>query len=261
MRPMTSDSVDIYYFSGTGNTLLVVKKMKEVFERNGLRVGLFRMEKTNPANVDLSHTVGLGFPVAAQGTFPFVWDFVRSLPQADGTPVFMVDTLAIYSGGVVGPMRKLLEEKGYTPIGAKEIRMPSNLFPKEVVPEKVEDKVRKGLEKAERYANDLLAGRTRWGRVPILSDMVAIFSQKGKAWKLFRKIYRLQVDTSKCRRCGLCVRLCPVGNITMNEFPEFRGECQFCMRCISFCPTGAIHLPGKEYEVYRAVKVGELLKE
>ena len=40
MRPMTSDSVGIYYFSGTGNTLLVVKKMKEAFERNGLRVGL-----------------------------------------------------------------------------------------------------------------------------------------------------------------------------------------------------------------------------
>jgi|GEM_PF-6254993 len=40
MRPMISDSVGIYYFSGTGNTLLVVKKMKEAFERNGLRVGL-----------------------------------------------------------------------------------------------------------------------------------------------------------------------------------------------------------------------------
>jgi len=39
MRPMISDSVGIYYFSGTGNTLLVVKKMKEAFERNGLRVG------------------------------------------------------------------------------------------------------------------------------------------------------------------------------------------------------------------------------
>ena len=260
MRPMISDSVGIYYFSGTGNTLLVVKKIKEVFERNGLRVGLFRMEKTNPANVDLSHTVGLGFPVAAQGTFPFVWDFVRSLPQADGTPIFMVDTLAMYSGGVVGPMRKLLGSKGYAPVGAKEIRMPGNLFPRKVDPEDVEDKVRKGLEKAERYANDLLEGRARWGRVPILSDMMTIFSQRGYAWKLFRRMFRLQVDRSKCKQCELCFELCPVGNVTMDEYPEFRDECQFCMRCISFCPTGAIYLPGKEYEVYRAVKAGELLR-
>jgi len=51
-----------------------------------------------------------------------------------------------------------------------------------------------------------------------------------------------------------------VGIRWMDEYLEFRNECQFCMRCISFCPTGAIHLPGKEYEVYRAVEVGELLR-
>jgi len=73
MRPMTSDSVDIYYFSGTGNTLLVVKKMKEAFERNGLRVGLFRMEKTDPADIDLSHTVGLRFTVLRRTARPYSW--------------------------------------------------------------------------------------------------------------------------------------------------------------------------------------------
>lgn len=30
------DAIDFYYFSGTGNTLLVVKKMCDTFKKNGV---------------------------------------------------------------------------------------------------------------------------------------------------------------------------------------------------------------------------------
>ncbi|MEN4018745.1 MAG: hypothetical protein PQ975_05825 [Methanobacterium sp.] len=47
---MNADSVDFYYFSGTGNTLLIVEKMSETFEKCGMCVKLcpvdnIRMEK------------------------------------------------------------------------------------------------------------------------------------------------------------------------------------------------------------------------
>ena len=45
---MGFEKIDFYFFSGTGNTLLVVKKMKEVFEEDGIKVNLYRLEKTNP---------------------------------------------------------------------------------------------------------------------------------------------------------------------------------------------------------------------
>ena len=69
-----------------------LKKMIEVFERNDIVVNLFHLEKTDPKEIDTSHTIGLGVPVAEQGTFPLVWDFVKNMPRANGTPVFMVDT-------------------------------------------------------------------------------------------------------------------------------------------------------------------------
>ena len=94
--------IDFYFFSGTGNTFMVVSEMKRVFERYGFKVNLFRMEKADPCRIDLTHMIGLGFPVALQGTYPFVWRFIHSLPRSDGTPIFMVDTLGLYSGGVVG---------------------------------------------------------------------------------------------------------------------------------------------------------------
>jgi hypothetical protein len=70
----------------------------------------------------------MGFPVAAQGTYPFVWDFIKSLPQANSTPIFMVDTLAMYSGGIVGPVKKLLKIRDTFQSEQKKYACPTIFF-------------------------------------------------------------------------------------------------------------------------------------
>jgi ferredoxin len=141
--------------------------------------------------------------------------------------------------------------------------MPNNFFPRKIIFKKNEKKVCRVLEAAKRYAEDILNGKSKWGRIPVLSDMMAMISQSEWSWNLCRKWkwYSLKIDTSKCNKCGLCVELCPVNNIMMNENPEFGSKCNICMRCISFCQTEAIYLPKKKYKLYRAVKVDELLKD
>jgi len=256
---MEPDFIDLYYFSGTGNTLLVVRRMKEVFEEHGVSVALHRMERTDPEDMDLSHTVGLAFPVAVQGTHPFIWRFIEGLPDSDGTPVFMVDTLAVFSGGLVGPVRRILKKKGYRPIGAAEIRMPSNVFLRRIDREKNERKIARGLRSAERFAIRLLEGRTRWIRIPGLSDLMSRLSRSERLWSYYRRKNPIMVDHSRCDRCGLCVELCPVSNITMEEYPVHGDLCTYCLRCISFCPKEATYIPDGGYRRYRAVRVQELL--
>jgi len=253
--------IDFYWFSGTGNTLLVVRRMTEVFREAGVEVRLHRIESTAPADVDPGRTIGLGFPVAAQGTYPFVWDFVGSLPISSGTPVFMVDTMLEYSGGIVGPMRRIVESRGYRPVGAREVRMPGNCMPGAPDEEKDELKRARGLASAKRYARDLLAGRESWGRIPVLSDAMASFSKTDWCWRASRRLVPLRVDESKCTECGLCARLCPVDNVEMDGLPRFLDRCCYCMRCIAFCPTRAISARGYDYRGYRAVKAAELLRD
>jgi len=215
--------VNFYYFSGTGNTLLVVRRMAEVFEENGIEVNLHRIEKMDPKDVDRGCTVGLAFPVACQGTYPFVWRFVEQMPETDGTPVFMVNTLASFSGGVVGPMREILRKKGYAPIGAKEIVMPNNLTG--MNSEKENRRViRRGLKTAGEYARAIIEGTAKWGRVPILSDIMSKPSRDDKkAWRLFRRLFPHYIDLRLCTRCGLCAELCPVGDIVMEDYPVHIG--------------------------------------
>ncbi len=257
---MTNRVIDFYFFTGTGNTLLVVKEMREAFLASNIEVNLIPIEKACLQKVDLSHTLGLAFPVACQSTFPLVWDFLHSLPDSSGTEVFMVDTLDTYSGGVVGPLKKVLQDKGYETIGAREVRMPGNWLPKKINGEKNALRIKKGLKKAHNYAREIMDGSARWIRFPILSDLMYGVSSMRKTWEFMAsKGKKFTVDREKCRQCDICERLCPIDNVVLEEYPRFLGHCQQCMRCISFCPTQAIYVPGKEYEVYRAVKVKELL--
>lgn len=257
---MKSNIIDIYVFSGTGNTLLVVRKIRDIFAAKGLEVNLFPLDRTNPKTIDTSHTIGLGFPVAEQGTYPFVWNFVRALPQADGTEIFMIDTMLAYSGGVVGPMRKIVQNKGYKPIGALEIPMPNNYFPRKLDKEKNNAKIKKGLEKAEQYAHELINSTAKWGRIPGGSDIMATFSQMEMTWNMFRKMHDLRVDKMKCTKCGLCVKLCPIENIQMAEYPVIGENCYLCMRCVSFCPSKAITKKNGKGNDYRALKASDMLE-
>ncbi len=256
--------VDFYYFSGTGNTFLIVKAMKEAFEKHGVKTFLHRIEKTKAVPYNES-IVGLAFPVALQGTYPFVWKFVKSLPSARNRKIFMVDTLESFSGGIIGPVKKIVTSKGYLPIGALEIKMPSNLLNKNIDRNVNALKVKNGLEIAKEYAENLIARSTRWKRFPVISDLMSTFSKSKKTWSFFRKIFKMESNEEKCIKCGLCERLCPVDNIFIDERVKFGNECVFCMRCISFCPTEAIEMRrfGKriEFKKYRAVTVNELIKD
>lgn len=72
--------------------------MVEIFKKNDINVNLYPIEKSDSAEINLNHTIGLAFPVAGLSTYPFVWKFLESLPEANGTSAFMLDTL----GGVFG---------------------------------------------------------------------------------------------------------------------------------------------------------------
>lgn len=261
---MEIEKIDFYYFSGTGNTILVVEKMEETFKKNGVDVELHPIEESDPNKVKLQHTLGLAFPVAGLSTYPFVWEFIESLPPADGTPIFMVDTLAGYSGGIVGPLHNKLKKKGYDPQGACEIIMPSNIFYIQSAGTRSKLIV-KGINKAEKYAQALVDGQARWGSFPIFPQILYTLGiSLMSLWELKsqQKWFGFRAKKSSCNQCGICAQICPLNNIEMREYPVYKCKCQFCMRCVSFCPQNAIpcnvNYKGK---THRAVKVKKFIKD
>ncbi|WP_294379466.1 EFR1 family ferrodoxin, partial [uncultured Clostridium sp.] len=50
------------------------------------------------------------------------------------------------------------------------------------------------------------------------------------------------IVSDKCTSCGLCIKKCPVGNITMkNGKPKWNHKCELCLSCIQSCPKEAIN--------------------
>lgn len=256
---MESRDIDIYLFSATGNTLLVARRMSQIFQERGRRLRIRRMETWDPADVDRSHALGLAFPVAAQTTYPLVWEFCERLPDGAGAETFMVDTMAGFSGGVVGPLRDVMERRGYAPIGAREIIMPLSFGRARVDPDHDARSWQRGLRKAEAYANDLLDGKTRWGRIPILPDAMRAVGGGAATWKMGRWLgSRMRSDPAKCTRCGLCAQYCPVQNIIMEGYPRHLDHCTQCMRCFGLCPTSAVEFPWLRIAPYRAITFADL---
>ncbi|MCF7855086.1 MAG: 4Fe-4S binding protein [Candidatus Pacebacteria bacterium] len=51
-----------------------------------------------------------------------------------------------------------------------------------------------------------------------------------------------QVDEAKCTGCGLCVDICPVDAITLEDDKAVIDEeaCTDCGQCVDECPNDAI---------------------
>ena len=58
---------------------------------------------------------------------------------------------------------------------------------------------------------------------------------------VFPKLYKV---TNECTGCGICSKVCPVGNITQkeNNKPVFKYNCESCLACANNCPQNAIQL-------------------
>lgn len=237
-------NVKVYYFSGTGNTQLVAKKIVETFRSRGFSASLFSMEKTENVIIEDDDIIGIGYPVAVFSTFPIVFRFLDRMGPVKGNGAFVFDTMGGSSMcGIMGRMKNIVRGKGFTPLACKEFRMPPNLFFH--YPEKrCRELISKSLARAERFVDEIIAGKARWKHTPLLSDLVpnlssALYNLSQCRWH--QKYLKMKIDHAKCNSCGICAEKCPVHNIEMLEKAIIGDRCQYCFRCAGICPRGAIH--------------------
>ncbi|MGK0468278.1 EFR1 family ferrodoxin [Clostridium sp.] len=239
-------TVILYCFSGSGNTFKVATKVRDIFEKLDYKCELERIEDVEYVNLKKYEYVGLLFPVAIQSTFPIVWEFIEGLPKTQGQKIFMIDTMEQFSGGIVGPVKKVLQAKGYDCVAALEVKMTSSMQAKKMNIEEGIKKNTKAIKSAGNFVKEMLNGKRHWPRVPLLSDWMRGISKGRKIWTTTSE--KIGINHDQCVRCGICIRKCPVKAIQMIDGKVMidHSICNSCMRCVHHCPKNAFNLNGKE---------------
>lgn len=67
---------------------------------------------------------------------------------------------------------------------------------------------------------------------------------------------RIMIQVDRCRRCGMCVEICPEGLFIQkesNSIPKISSprDCIACGHCVSICVSGAV--------IHRDFPPGEML--
>ena len=240
-------SAVIYYFSGTGNTEIVARMIKEAFLQNDYSIDLVRIEdilknnqKVDPSKYDL---IGIGSQIIGYSTPEIVLNFIHTLPSLTGKKVFIFRT----AGGVAPinynaskPAIRALNRKGYDVFHERIFSLSSNWIQRfdNIIVQQLYSATQK---KAQIMCQDIIQGKQRILKTGLLlRTIIGILSMSDPIF--FRLVGKDYTVSSECTLCGHCIKNCPVNNIyKRNDQIKFKLSCNGCMRCVYACPKKAIH--------------------
>ena len=255
---------DIYYFTGTGNSLWTARLLAaEIGDAQVLSMAAIQAG-TVCSDAD---AIGFVFPVHIWGVPGFVLDFIERIKKDRSKYYFAFAVNAGQVSSTLLQLRKILENNGLELSAGFDIILPSNYIPWGGPPP---------VEEQNALFN--LAAKKIRAAASIISAKQKAKIECGPMWQriIFTALYRMSYDKvrsmdkpfyadEKCTSCGICFKVCPVNNIVMkDEKPSWLHNCVQCLSCIQWCPEKALQYGKKThaYERYHnpEIKLKDIIK-
>lgn len=250
----------ILFFTGTGNSLWVAKML------SGALLSIPKLERENKYEID-SDVIGIVCPIYAINLPHLVVQYLsKATLKADY--VFAVLTYGKLAGDAAYSMQQILTKNGNRLDYAANLLMLDNALPFFTMEEQLAELPQKNVEGQFAQIKQEIAAR-RHG-VPRGKSIFKIMSatNHSRITSIGSRNASFNADknysvTDGCNGCGLCEKLCPVGNIKITDRPEWGSSCEGCLSCVHNCPESAIRVKGERGSArYRhpEVTVAELIK-
>ncbi|MBM4241434.1 MAG: hypothetical protein FJ150_07240 [Euryarchaeota archaeon] len=284
--------VEIYYFSGTGNSLVVAKDIAEKI--NGKLISIPSIMDRNSIKTD-ADVMGVVFPVYYEpyGGVPLiVRRFIRKLEGIGSKYIFAICTYGSGSFVTLKYLEKIIKSRGGKLAAGFTVNMPNIMAGPNLNNTKKQQKMfeiwKKNIEVIYEYVNtrkegkfdapNALVGKV-YGLIKlIITPLIFLFkpltlrhlkrysdSSKLPYEELLQFMDRSFHTNEKCVGCGNCSRICPVGNIKMvDDRPSWQHHCEFCLACFHWCPKKAIESRELKDTVryhHPDVKISDMLRE
>lgn len=236
----------ILYFSGTGNSLYIAKKMAEKLDDKIVAIADLVCQNEYHLILDKDETIGFVYPVIACAPPDIVTDFIKKVHFNGYTDnyiysVFNCAGTPEYTSRII---KKTAEKVGLSISGFYDVLMPGNYITqkKHLPPEKVQEYLAHCDEKIEEIVRDV-------------QQQTCNYKKEKHSFLLSYGLHKLAVleKTEQfifgeaCVGCGKCADICPMKAIVMTQGKPIREErnCAFCLACVNICPTRALQIGRK----------------
>lgn len=244
---------EIYYFSGSGNSLNIAQNLSKNFEHSKLISIPHIMNKAIDITGDV---IGIVCPIYFRNMPYIVRNFVMKIKKAKYT--FMV-----YAGagdlGTAGvrTTKKLFSTQGIKLSSLFNIPMPDNSTK---YGEILEEEQKKMFNNADKKIKELvkIVNRKEEHFDHNNTSLFQTYIHPGILYSfLYGSLQKMDKDftaNEDCIGCSTCQKVCPTNNITMKDNkPVWKknNKCQVCLACHDWCPKEAILHPSTKAGVKR----------
>ena len=238
--------VDLYYFSGTGNSLHIARELQKRIPENNLIPMVSLLDK--PKIETDGKMVGLVFPIYFTTIPRPVKEFIKKLDLKSTPYIFAVATRIGTTHSAFSVIDKILKKCGRRLDAAFSINMASN-DPKFNYKVPTEAEIAKLAENAYNKLDSI---------APVIINQI---QHREKDTSFITHIPLLQLiaflvnltdglkaqfyTDSKCNGCGICEKVCLSKKITMKDNKPVwleKVKCYHCSACLNYCPVQSIQL-------------------
>ena len=239
----------IFYFSGTGNTRWAAQ---ELAETTGERLLFIPEELKTTCEYTLAddERIGFCFPVHGWQSPHIVREFVSRLRigNASGHYTYILCTCGDSTGLAVKMLTKQLAEKGIAVNSCQSLTMPESYvclpFMYTDTPEREREKKEQARKDLDIFIKVVKERQTGYSRLTLgltpwtFSHVIGAYFNR---YMITDK--KFTVDADVCLHCGLCAKVCPVGDIVFDGTPRWKNDssCTCCLSCYHHCPVHAIN--------------------
>lgn len=257
-------SLDLYYFSATGNSLLVCKEIQQKSNNCTLNSIAKLSDKSiiNPPG----GTIGIIFPLYFSGMPKIVKTFIKKLDFSKVDYIFAIATKSQYSspGLIPEQINDILKEHKKKIDSVFYLSMTGNFIKKyDILEQKDQISANSMMFKKIKTIMEIVNKKEQ-----VIENPFPLLKFIGKRvhekWIKDFHMNDNEFNSTNCNLCGLCERICPKNNISLsNNKPEWNHDCELCFACVHVCPLkgiqyGKVTIDRKRY-INPSITVDELL--
>lgn len=231
---------NIYYFSGTGNSLAVAKEIAS--ELDGEISVSPVIKELNKRNSEIeADAIGIIFPVYCHDLPNIIKKFIQKMLFNGNPYIFAIATYNAEPGNALFNLDSMLQEKNLQLDAGFHISMPGNNVMIIDLTTSNEENERRFTAKNKKM-KQIITSIDSKERTGVEGTFNPNETYEIKAY--LDDIYHVAEHfwvTKDCKQCKTCKNVCPKNNIQYVEDKVIWGtDCEYCLACLHWCPEKAI---------------------